>query len=106
MVSVRACQPKVRVSIYLLAPFLYLLLPPNSQRLPKLLPYCPQTGLTTVYAFEAVAAITSLVLNIFKRKREEKHPSHVLNTLSLPMTTVVLVGETFQISLHMNIHNN
>ena len=41
-----------------------------------------------------------------KRKKEENHRSHVLNSLSLPMTTVVLVGEAFHISLHMNTHNH
>ena len=46
------------------------------------------------------------VLSKNKRKKEEKHPSHLLSNLSLPMTTVVLVGEAFQISLHMNTYNN
>ena len=45
---------------YPLATFLSLVLPPSSQRLPELLSYCPQTGLTKLYAFEALAAIASL----------------------------------------------
>ena len=37
-----------------------------------------------------------------KTKKKEKHPSHVLSNLSLPVTTIVLVGEAFKISLHMD----
>ena len=43
---------------YPLATFLSLVLLLSGQRLPKLLLYCPQTGLTMLYAFEAVAAIS------------------------------------------------
>ena len=57
-------------SQYPLATFLSLVLPPSGQKLPKLLPYCPQTGLTMFYALAAVAAIASLILNIFKRDRK------------------------------------
>ena len=45
-------------SRYSLTTFHSLVLPPSGQRLPKLLPYCPQTGLTMLYAFEVVAAIS------------------------------------------------
>ena len=38
-------------------------------------------------------------------KNEEKHPSSVLNSFYLPVTTVVNVGEAFHISLHMNTYN-
>ena len=43
-----------------------------------------------------------------KNKRKKPHHSHVLSSLSLPMTTValVVVGEAIQISLHMNTYNN
>ena len=52
---------------YLLAIFLSLVLLPSDQRLPKLLPYCPQTGLTMLYAFEAVAAVASRSQRIQER---------------------------------------
>ena len=38
-----------------------------------------------------------------KIRGKKNLPSHVLNSRFLPVTTVVLVGEAFQISLHMNI---
>ena len=37
---------------------------------PRMLPYCPQLGLIMLYVFEAVAAIASLIPNIFKRERK------------------------------------
>ena len=48
VVSVRVCKPRVPGSIprYPLATCHYLVSPPSGQRLSKLLPYCPQTGLT------------------------------------------------------------
>ena len=58
----------LQYSANMLATFLSLVLPPSGQRLSKLLSYCPQMGLTMLYAFEAGAAIASLVLNIFKRE--------------------------------------
>ena len=73
MFSVRACESRVPGLIlqYPWATFLSLVLPLSGQRLPKLLPYYPQMGLTMLYAFETVAAVASLVLNILKR--EHKH---------------------------------
>ena len=61
-------------SRYPMATFHSLVFPPSGEELPKLLPICPQTGLTMLYAFEAVAAIASLVLNIFTKER--KHLRH------------------------------
>ena len=45
--SAPACEPKVPGSNlrYTLATSYYLISPPSGQRLSKLLPYCPQTGL-------------------------------------------------------------
>ena len=45
---VQACEPRIPGSIpqYPLATFHSLILLPTDQRLPKLLPYCPQMGLT------------------------------------------------------------
>ena len=76
VVSGRVCKARVPGSIfrYPLATFLSLVLPLSGQRLPKLLLYCPRTGLTTLYAFESVAGVASLVLNIFMRER--KHSRH------------------------------
>ena len=50
VVSIRAGEPRVlgSNSRYPLTTFQYLISPPSGQRLPKLLPYCPQTGLTTL----------------------------------------------------------
>ena len=50
MVSVRAWEPRILNSNprYPLTTFHYLISPPSGQRLPKLLPYCPQTGLITL----------------------------------------------------------
>ena len=66
--SFPTCKPRVLGSIlrYPMATFLSLVLPPSGQRLPKLLPYCPQMGLTMLYTFEAVASIASLVLNVLE----------------------------------------
>ena len=48
VVSVRACEPSVPDLIlrFPLASCHYLVLTPSGQKLPKLLPYCPQTDLT------------------------------------------------------------
>ena len=47
--STQICEPRVSGSNlrYTLTTFQYLISPPSGQRLPKLLPYCPQTGLIT-----------------------------------------------------------
>ena len=48
VVSIRACKLRVPglITRYPLATFHSLILSPSGQRLPKLLPYCPQMGLT------------------------------------------------------------
>ena len=58
--SAQVCKPRVLVSNlrYLLTTFHSLISPASGQKLSKLLPYCPQTGLTMLYASEAVAAIS------------------------------------------------
>ena len=50
VVSVRAWELRVPSANprYPLTTFQYLISPPSGQRLPKLLSYCPQTGLTTL----------------------------------------------------------
>ena len=60
VVSVRAWEPRVPgLNLrYPLTTFQYLIPPPSGQRLSKLLPYCSQTGLTMLYAFEALAVIS------------------------------------------------
>ena len=48
--SALVCEPRIPGSNprYMLTIFHSLLSPPSGQRIPKLLPYCPQTGLTTL----------------------------------------------------------
>ena len=58
--SARVCKPRIpgSNSRYSLTTFHSLISPPSDQRLPKLLPYSPQTGLAMLYASEAVAVIS------------------------------------------------
>ena len=54
------CKPRVPDSIpqYLLPTCHYLVLPPSGQRLTKLLPYCPQMGLTMfiwIWGFSSIS---------------------------------------------------
>ena len=58
--SVQVCEPRVSGSNprYSLTTFHSLISLPNGQRLPKLLPYCPQTGLKMLFASEAVVAVS------------------------------------------------
>ena len=58
--SVPSCEPRVPGLIpqYPLTTFHFLALPLSGQRLPKLLPYCSQTGLTMLYASEALAVMS------------------------------------------------
>ena len=58
--SAWVCKPRVVGSnlCYSLTTFHSLISPQSGQRLPKLLSYCPQTGLTMLYASEALVAIS------------------------------------------------
>ena len=63
---------------YPLASFHYLKSPPSGQGLPKLLPYCPQTGLTMLYAAISLSSFSTyssenvnfrgVTIEIFKKK--------------------------------------
>ena len=57
--SSRVCKPRVTGfnPRYSVTTFHSLISPPSGERLPKLLPDCPQTGLTMLYASEAVVAV-------------------------------------------------
>ena len=58
-----------------------LALSPSGQRLPKLLPYCPQTGLIMLYAF---AVIASYVLNT--KREHRKLRCHYKKSKPAPLT--------------------
>ena len=73
MVSVEAWEPRVPSSNprYPLTTLQYLISPPSGQRLSKLLPYCPQTGLTTVICIWGCSSNKPHTFSTYSR--EPKH---------------------------------
>ena len=74
VVCVWVCEPRVLGLIprYPLATFHSLVLPPSGQRLPKLLLYCPQMGLTMFICIWGCSSNKPLMFSTYSRRHYKK----------------------------------